>query len=182
MVFGNLFKSVTNWQDRINNLNGTNSRLIREKRALSNRYDALGAQHGILNTKFNQLTKQASKLEGKLLSTTDDMRISASKRFNDLKNQYLKKIELIDTQEELLASQTKDIMEYDSKIKSNEKAFEKNNDHTSTYSRKLIYDSKDVNFYGTIMNILKILLLIISVAVIYLLLKKNPLKKRPPSF
>lgn len=177
MVFGDLFKSVTNWQDRVNNLNGSNSRLRNEKKALSTRYNSLDAQHSILGAKFTKLTEQSSKLKDKLVTTTNEVRISASKRFDDLKNQYLKKIELIDTQEELLASQTKDIMEYDSRIKSNERHFEKNKDSTETYSRRMLYDSKDVNFYGTITNILKFILLLISAGVIYLLLKKSPLKK-----
>ena len=119
------------------------------------------------------LLKKCSMLQGELIESKKNAKIVASDRFSELKSQYLKKIELVDTQEELLNKQNKTIRNSDELIKKNKKTYEDNYSKASTYGRHMLYNKKDLNFYNICLNILKFILLAISVAVIYLLMKKT---------
>ena len=129
-------------------------------------------RNSILRNKNNELNVKVNLIQGKLIDSTNKAKIVASDRFGELKSQYLKKVELIDTQEELLTKQNKNIRESEDLIKNNNKNMLNNTASASTHAREVLYNNKDLVFYNTVSNILKFILLGISIAVIYLLMKK----------
>ena len=130
-----------------------------------------------LENKNKELSDKLTLLQGQLINTNNRAKIVASDRFGELKSQYLKKIELVDTQEELLNKQNQNIRDYEGLITKNKKNFEGDRASASTYARKILYNKKDLNFYNISLNILKFILLFISIAIIYLLMKGNKLKR-----
>ena len=84
---------------------------------------------------------------------------------------------MICAQEELLNKQNQNIRDYEELITKNKKNFEGDRASASTYARKILYNKKDLNFYNISLNILKFILLFISIAIIYLLMKGNKLKR-----
>jgi hypothetical protein len=157
---------------RLNNLNRENSNLKSEKQRLSSKYNQVTRSNSILRNKNNELNVKVNLIQGKLIDSTNKAKIVASDRFGELKSQYLKKVELIDTQEELLTKQNKSIRESEDLIKNNNKNMLNNTASASTHAREVLYNNKDLVFYNTVSNILKFILLGISIAVIYLLMKK----------
>ena len=159
-------------QNQITSLSSQNSRLKQEKSRIQSNYNRLNTQHTTLQANLNKANQQKRELRNTLSQNNTKSKINASERFNELKNQYLKKIELIDTQEELLATQNKNIQKYNELIDLNSKNALKGTDKTDTFGRQLLYDRKDMRFYNISLNVLKLILLIISAAIIYLLFKK----------
>ena len=153
-------------------LTRANSRLLSEKNAINNKYNILNGKHSKLKSEYKELDRKTNIIQGQLINTNNKSKIIASDRFGELKSQYLKKIELVDTQEELLTKQNKSIRDYEKLIKKNKKTFDSEAASASKYARELLYNKKDLEFYHTATNVLKFILLAISIAIIYLLMKK----------
>ena len=159
-------------QNKINSLSSENYKLKQEKSYLQNNNNRLNTQYSNLQNNFNKVKADSQQLRNTFSQNNTSSKTKASKRFKDLKNQYLKKIELIDTQEELLATQNMNIKRYNETINLNNKNALKGVDKADTFARQLLYDRKDLRFYNISLNVLKLILLIISSAIIYLLFKK----------
>ena len=135
-----------------------------------------------VNNTTNKLNKQVStnqtlnnnyaNMYGKLIDVQGDNIRNSSKRFIALKNSYDYQNKLSDKQKDISADQNKQIIDFENKIKENKKKYNLDKDRVATYSRKLLYDKKDLKSYNLFSNILKFILLLISIAVIYLLVKK----------
>ena len=95
----------------------------------------------------------------------------AAGMFRNLEQQYITKINYLNTQKNFLSKLSSLENEKNSKIKNNkEKLFNRNN-NIHTNRRKLIYDQRDNSYYNKIFAVLKIILLFLGIAVIGLLAK-----------
>jgi len=174
--FSNLKNSVNSAADavtaRVDSLNIENSKLKSDKKKLTRKFEQLDGTHSKLKNEINELTNKTSLLQGQLIESKKKSKIVASHRFRELKSQYLKKIELIDTREELLNKQNRHIRDNETLITKNKKIINTNSAEASKHARELLYNNKDLVFYNTVTNIFKFILLIISIAIIFLLLKR----------
>jgi len=137
-----------------------------------NRFNVLNQNYGSLNEKHNALNRKYNNLYGKLIDFKRESRRQSSKRFKHMKGEYQKRIDLINHQQELSNDKNNEILKNNKLFEENKKSFEENKDKVSTYSRKLLYDKKDLKFYDLAIHILKFFLLVVSISVVYLLLKK----------
>ena len=83
-------------QNQITSLSSQNSRLKQEKSRIQSNYNRLNTQHTTLQANLNKANQQKRELRNTLSQNNTKSKINASERFNELKNQYLKKIELIE--------------------------------------------------------------------------------------
>tara|TARA_B110000211_G_scaffold226586_1_gene280329 strand:- start:1442 stop:1975 length:534 start_codon:yes stop_codon:yes gene_type:complete len=175
-LFGNIRNSINSAADaaarQVNKLNRENSKLKSEKNNLNFKYNRAASDNTKLRSEYNKLNEKATLIQGQLIESNNKAKVVASDRFGELKSQYLKKIELVDTQEELLTKQNTSIREYAKLITDNNTLLTNNDASASKHAREVLYNSKDLAFYNTISNVLKFILLAISIAIIYLLLKK----------
>jgi len=159
--------------DDIRNMMGQLSRERNKVVNQVNRYNILDQNYKNLNEKHNTLNKKYNNMYGKLIDTKRESRRNASKRFNYMKGDYQNRINLINRQQELSNDKNNTLLKNKKMYEKNNLDFEANKDKVSTYSRKLLYDKKDLKFYDLAIHILKFFLLVVSISVIYLLLKKK---------
>jgi hypothetical protein len=96
----------------------------------------------------------------------------ARKMFHTLHDQYLSKLHQLDTQQHLLGKQSNILYDKQEKINDQEKLLDKSNSDLHTKRRLIVYDEGNDRIYKTIFNTLKLILLITSGVVIFLVYKR----------
>tara|TARA_B110000967_G_C18859051_1_gene548857 strand:+ start:487 stop:1206 length:720 start_codon:yes stop_codon:yes gene_type:complete len=110
-------------------------------------------------------------LQGKVLNKADsDEKVVRSAYFKALKEKYLNQLKVVEYQESLLNRQSIALKNRNATLKEKKNEYDTEYDKVSTMGRVLLYNEKDLGFYNTASNILKVILIFIAIAVIYLLL------------
>ena len=110
-------------------------------------------------------------LQGKVLNKADnDEKVVKSAYFKALKEKYLNQLKVVQYQESLLNRQNIALKNRNETLKEKENEYDVEYDKVSTIGRILLYNEKDLGFYNSASNILKVILIVIAIAVIYLIL------------